>query len=128
MGKEIPEIIKNVGFDFHWDNKKVWELDINTEEIDIKELEWHFEIPFLDFNSSYDLSPNQVINNADKFKSEYDRTMKADLNYPIDIMFNKGQWLILDGLHRLMKAKILGMKKVRVRKVPHSKINEILKD
>lgn len=26
-------------------------------------------------------------------------------------MENKGRWLILDGLHRLMKASVLGMKK-----------------
>ncbi len=51
--------------------------------------------------------------------------MNADLTYPIDIMENKGRWLILDGLHRLMKAYSLGMKKVVVRKVPRELIPQI---
>ena len=54
--------------------------------------------------------------------------MKADLKYPIDIMENKGRWLILDGLNRLMKAYLLKMKTVKVRIIPRDKIPEILKD
>ena len=58
-------------------------------------------------------------------KEEYARTMKADLIHPIDIMTNKGRWLILDGLHRLMKASILKMKTVKVRKIPRKMIPKI---
>jgi len=53
--------------------------------------------------------------------------MNADLSYPIDIMENKGRWLILDGLHRLVKAKILGFDKVKVRKIPRTEILKIQK-
>jgi len=53
--------------------------------------------------------------------------MNSNLNYPIDIMQNKGRWLILDGLHRLIKSKILGMKKVKIRKIPRFEIPNILK-
>ena len=52
--------------------------------------------------------------------------MKSDLRHSIDIMENKGKWLILDGLHRLAKAKILGHTKVKVRKIPCSEIPNIL--
>ncbi len=128
MEKVLPKIIEEVGFDFSWSEKKVWALDIPVEKIDIKELEWHFEIPFWSTkNGYYDLKPNDVINFPENHQEEYDRTMKADLSYPIDIMENKGRWLILDGLHRLVKAKILGKTEVEVRKVPRSKIPEIEK-
>ena len=128
MKKNLPKIIEEVGFDFSWSEKKVWALDLPVEKIDIKELEWHFEIPFWSTkNGYYDLKPNDVINFSKNHKKEYDRTMKADLSYPIDIMKNKGRWLILDGLHRLVKAKILGKNDVEVRKVPRSKIPEIVK-
>ena len=69
--------------------------------------------------------PNGVINFPESHQEGYDRTMKSDLSYPIDIMENKGRWLILDGLHRLVKAKILGKTKVLVRKVSRDKIPEI---
>ena len=128
MKKILPKIIEEVGFDFSRSEKKVWALDIPVEKIDIKKLEWHFEIPFWSSKKGYyDLKPNDVINFSEKYQEEYDRTMKADLLYPIDIMKNKGRWLILDGLHRLLKAKKLGKSKVKVRKVSHDKIPEIMK-
>ena len=126
--KQLPKIIKDVGFDFNWSEEKVWSLDISVEMIDIKELVWHFEIPFWDTkNGYYDLKPIDVINYSEKFKEEYDRTMKSDLTYPIDIMKNKGRWLILDGLHRLVKAKILGKREIKIREIPRDRIVEIKK-
>ncbi len=119
MKKELPKIIEDVGFDFHWDNSKVWALDIPVEDMDISELEWHFDIPFWDKpNGYYDLKPNDVLSNPDLYKEEFERTMKADLSHPLDIMFWKERWLLLDGLHRLVKAKRLGYRNVKVRKIP----------
>jgi hypothetical protein len=121
----IPEIIKEVGFDFHWDEKKVWKLDYPVEKMRVSELEWHFKIPFIQNKKEYDLTPAEVIENPDLYKKEYERTMNADLAHPIDVMKNKGRWLILDGLHRLMKAKALGMKEVNVRKIPREEVQNI---
>ena len=128
MTKKLPKIIKDVGFDFDWSEKKVWALDIPVEEMNIKELGWHLEVPFWDKkNGYYDLMPSQVMQEPEKYKEEYDRTMNCNLDYPLDIMQNKGRWLLLDGLHRLVKAKILDIKKIRVRKIPRSKIPKITK-
>ena len=125
----IPKIIKDVGFDFWWQNKKVWNLDYPAEDMDISELEWHFEIPFWNTKSGrYDLKPIDVIVHPSEYAEEYTRTIKTDMTYPIDIMWNKGRWLILDGLHRLVKAEIQNMKKVRVRKIPTEDIPNIQKD
>ncbi len=124
--ENIPKIITEVGFDFDWDEKKVWSLDIPVTEMDVKELEWHFDIPFWNKDGIwYVLKPRDVINNPEEYKEEYSRTMKADLSHPIDIMKNKGRWLVLDGLHRLVKLAILGEKKVKVRIIPREKIPEI---
>lgn len=124
----LPPIIQEVGFDFRWDNQKVWNLDIPSEEIPLQLLTWHFDIPFLNWNGKpYTLYPRDVIANGKEFQEEYDRTMRADLSYPIDIMFNKERWLILDGLHRLMKAQILGLDNVSVRKISREFIPQIMK-
>lgn len=126
--KKIPKIIEEVGFDFGWSESKVWVLDFSVEEIPLSDLAWHFDIPFWDFlDDNYNLSPNQVVSDPEKYKVEYDRTMKADLSHPIDIMENKGRWLILDGLHRLVKARILGYDKISVRKIPRTEIPKIQK-
>ncbi|MFA4907933.1 MAG: hypothetical protein WC602_06685 [archaeon] len=128
MNKKIPKIIREVGFDFWWSNRKVRKLDYPPEKMNISELEWHFDIPFWNTKGGrYDLSPNEVMKFPEKHREEYGRAMKSDLRHPLDIMKNKGRWLMLDGLHRLVKCKILGCKKVRVRKIPRSGIKGALK-
>lgn len=128
MNEEIPDIIKEVGFDFDWDEEAVWNLNYPIEEMDIENLSQHFDIPFWNYNNQwYNLRPIDVVNNNQKYQEEYKKTMKANLDYPIDIMENKNKYLILDGLHRLVKAKILGYKKVNVRIIPRTEIENIKK-
>lgn len=128
MNKPLPKIIKDVGFDFHWSIEKVWLLDVSVEDISVDELKWHFDIPFWSSeNGFYDLRPLEVINDPKKWKKDYDRAMASDLKYPLDIMFWKNNWLLLDGLHRLVKANVLGIKTVKIRKIPVEAIPQITK-
>lgn len=129
MSRELPASIKEVGFDFSWDERKVWELDIPTEEMPISELAWHFDIPFIwsKPDGYYNVNPREVIEHPKLHPEEYERTLRSDTAYPIDIMFWKKRWLILDGLHRLMKQAIEGKQVVHIRKIPESAIPQILK-
>ena len=122
---DIPRVIQDVGFDFHWSEEKVWALDVPVEEADIAELTWHFDLPFLWERGVYDLLPRDVLDDPAAHRGEYERTLRADLVHPIDVMENKGRWLILDGLHRLMKASALGMKTVKLRRIPRACIPQI---
>ncbi len=122
----VPEYIRKVGFDFSWSEQKVWSLNLPVEDMSLKELEWHFELPFWNFaDGDYSLRPIDVMKNPEKFQEEYERVMNSDISYPIDIMQNKGRWVILDGLHRLLKHKVLGHGFVKVRKVPREMIDRI---
>lgn len=130
LKRELPDIIKDVGFDFSWDEKKVWQLDYPAEEMPMSELMWHLDIPFIwsKPNGYYDIKPIEVIRQPEKFREEYERTMQADTFYPIDVMYWKERWLILDRLHRLMKLYIQGQETVNIRKIPKSTIPQILKN
>ena len=126
--EDIPNSVLEYGFDFDWDEKDVWLLDYPTSKMKIDELEWHFNIPFWDYDkASYNLTPNQVIEDKDKYREQYERIMDSDISYPIDIMENKGRFVILDGLHRLTKCKILGHKEINVRIIPRKEIENIRK-
>ena len=126
--KGVPQIIQDVGFNFWWDVRKVWKLDYPVEDMDISELEWHFEIPFWNTEKGYyDLRPIDVMDSPSTHEEEFNRTMRTDLAYPVDIMMNKGRWLILDGLHRLVKARIQDIRKIKVRRIPRSEIKNIEK-
>ena len=125
--KECPEIIQKVGFDFDWDSEKVWSLKYPIQEMNITELLWHFDIPFWDkqHTNKYNLTPWQVIKHPTKHLLHNNKIKRASLKYPIDIMKNKGRWLILDGLHRLVKAYQQGHTTIQVRKIPRSEIKNI---
>jgi len=126
--QKLPQVIKEVGFDFHWSNEKVWNLDIRIEEMVMSELEWHFDVPFWNKPGGYyDLTPMEVLTVSDEYKEEFEKIMNSDLSYPLDIMFWKGRWLMVDGLHRLVKAKKIGMKTVKVRKLSQQHIPLIRK-
>ena len=125
---KIPESVLEYGFDFDWDEKDVWKLKYPVQEIASEILEWHFDVPFWNWNNEwYVLKPRDVINNPEKYKLEYERIMNSDISYPIDVMANKERLVILDGLHRLVKCNLLGMNKVKVRIIPRSEIPNISK-
>ena len=44
--------------------------------------------------------------------------MDADLAHALDVTLRDGRWVVLDGVHRLLKAVALGEAIVPVRKVP----------
>lgn len=125
----LPAIIRRVGFNFSWSEEKVWSLNVPVEEISISELEWHFDIPFWSTPGGYyNLKPNDVLKDRTKYWDEFERTMKADVSYPLDIIFWKNRWVLLDGLHRLLKLKVTGINMAKVRKIDKKFIPAISKD
>lgn len=118
-----------LGLDFgNWDEEKIWALNLPVVEMDIKELLWHFDAPFWpnDDDERWTITPWDVIHKIERSSKEQQKMEKSDLSYPIDILENKGRWLVLDGLHRLTKAYMQGKEKVRVRIIPKERLPEIL--
>lgn len=121
----------SVNLDFgNWEEEKIWALQLPVVEIDIKELLWHFDAPWWsnDSGERWTITPWDVINMNQGSANEQIKIEKADLLYPIDILENKGKWLILDGIHRLTKAYKQGQKKIKVRIIPREKLSEIIID
>jgi hypothetical protein len=129
MDITLPKIIKENCIEFEWKNKKIWQLHLPIEKMKISRLAWQFKIPFWSIgNKKYGLTPNEFMKNPKNYPSHYKRISNLDLQHPIDIIKNKkNKWEILDGLHRLVKAKMMGKKEVKVRKIPQSKVKEILR-
>lgn len=123
----LPSSVKEYGFDFYWDNAKVWKLKAPVTQLAVSELEWHFDVPFLwEGEGKYNLSARQVLENPDQHREEYDRMLRADTVHPIDVMENKGRLVILDGLHRLMKAYLNKKTHVYARIIPRRFIQDII--
>lgn len=118
-----------VGLDFgNWEDEKIWALDMPVSEMEVSELEWHLDCPFWESDNGerYTVTPRQVIEKFEGTTKEQEKVKQADTKYPIDIYFNKDKWLILDGLHRLVKLYAGGADKVNVRIISEDKLPLIL--
>jgi len=115
---------------FWRDNFKLWALDVPIEEMDINEFLWILNIPFWeDEDGNIVITPNEVINDLDKYPHHRDKIKNSDISYPIDIMKNKkDEWGILDGLHRLIKIYLKKESKIQVRKIPSEMIHLTARD
>ncbi|MBU0707366.1 hypothetical protein KKG41_03265 [Patescibacteria group bacterium] len=129
MINNLPIAIRDNCLDFSWDNEKVWKLNLPVEKMAISKLAWQFDLPFWKYGKvKYAITPNQVMANPRKFRYQYNRTMNSDLKYPVHIAKNKkGKWEMLDGLHRVVKAKALGHRTIKVKKVYKKHIKDIVK-
>lgn len=119
----------SVGLDFgNWEEEKIWALQLPVVEIDIIELLWHFDAPWWpnDRGECWTITPWDVLHKNQGSTNEQLKIEKADLLYPIDILENKGKWLVLDGIHRLAKAYKHGQEKVKVRIIPRERLSEII--
>ena len=54
------------------------------------------------------LRPCDVAANPERYLADYDRAMAADLSCPINVIYLRGRWVVMDGLHRLLKAWTCG--------------------
>jgi len=101
------DVNEALGIDFHWDVRKLWAADLPTVELDVAELSWLLNLPFWSVDRRCDVRPLEVANDPSGFADEHDRVMRADLQYPINVIWLRDRWIILDGLHRLLKAHVL---------------------
>lgn len=129
-GIQLPPEIEAVSFTFGRDMDKIHALDLPVEELPISELMWHLELPFfwLGKDSPFSLKPIDVINNPKLHAYRFNRIMGVNASYPIDVMWWKGRWQILDGLHRFCQQVVLGKSVFNVRKVPPDWADKISPD
>lgn len=72
------------------------------------------------------VTPWDVIRQIEGTLNEQSNIEKADLNFPIEVLEHRDRLLILDGVHRLVKAYKQGDKKIKARIIPREKLPEII--
>lgn len=110
---------KEIDLGFRIDDTKLWDLNIPTEEILVSELSFNFDIPYLEKEGTDDwnLSINDLIRDFNKEITHAKRVREVDLSFPIHIYNLNDNWIILDGVHRLVKALLEGQETIMVRKI-----------
>lgn len=100
---------RELGLTFWWDVRKLWSVDLPTVEVPVAELEWLLDLPFWDDGvHELALAPSTVAARPGEHLQEYRRTMTADLRCPINVIQLDDRLIVMDGVHRLLKAWLLG--------------------
>lgn len=115
----LPDLVEKYWRAFEWNAEALWALDLPAEPFPIARLEWILDVPLWpDDGRAYQLTPRQVLRQPHRYASSYRRVREANLMFPIEIAYYKGRWLVLDGVHRMVKAHEMGHEEILVRKVP----------
>jgi hypothetical protein len=103
-----PDSMREVFPQTHWQLGKLWALDLRVEPVEVADLLWMFDLPLWQLNGErFKVTPNQVAATPMNFRPHYERVMDADLDFPIHLVAYRGRLVVLDGVHRLLKAHFL---------------------
>ena len=114
-----PKILEDVGFDIYVDTSKLRDLPLSIQQMNINDLIWCFDFPVWekDGTDDWNLTPWEVIKSDVGTVEHRKKVDEVDMQYPIVIIPNKDKWVVLDGIHRLVKAYELGNKTIKVKKL-----------
>ena len=104
----MPAAVREVFPRQRWQLEKLWALELKVEPVEIGDLVWMFDLPLWQLNGQrFKVTPNQVAETPMNFRAHYERVMNADLDFPINLVAYRGRLVVLDGIHRLLKAHFL---------------------
>lgn len=123
----MPAVLHGVVLGFEWSRERLWELDLPVQWVAMSELRWLLSLPVWAFEGvPFVVSPRHVRADPDRYSVQYGRTMAADLAFPLHVLARRERVAtVLDGFHRLLKAELLGMDEVAVKKVPEACLDMI---
>ena len=108
----VPDRLQAVLPNVMWSRDRLHQLELPVVELLVDELAWQLDLPWWrDSHEYFSLSPLDVWREPVVHSSQWQRTLAADLTYPIHVL-ERGPLIVLDGVHRLLKA--FGQKRERI--------------
>jgi len=127
--KSLSNILTDYILPFDWDVRRVWELEREVTVRLVSDFARLLDLPLWssvpDQGMLFDISPREVIDHPQRSPHQHERILKADTDFPIDLLFYQKREWILDGVHRLAKLHMMGVDSVRTRLHPEEIIPRI---
>lgn len=107
---EIPTALRDWLLPIDWDRERLWALDLPRRRLELEELRWHLDLPWWRRAGVwFQVTPREFLAAPAAHPEHAARVESADLSYPLHVVPRHRRWLILDGIHRLVKAEMLGL-------------------
>jgi hypothetical protein len=122
-----PPELEGIVLDFDWDRARLHALVLPVEEIPVAALAWMLDLRWWKVaDAHFAVTPNQVRANPTQYAQHWERTLAADLAFPIHVAETApSRWTIVDGVHRLLKAEVAGERTIRVHRVDPAALEAI---
>jgi hypothetical protein len=121
LWSRAPEEIRRHMFDITWERADLFALPLPTETVSVARFLWQLELPYWrDGEHHFAVAPAHVRRDPRSHAQQWKRTMDADLTFPIYVVDGPLQETILDGVHRLLKASVLGVERLPCRRLSQS--------
>jgi hypothetical protein len=120
FSRQAPAELAGIILDFDWDRGRLHALRLPVEDVAVADLRWQLDLRWWKHaDRHFAVSPNEVRADPVRHSTHWERTLAADLAYPIHLAETApGRWTILDGVHRLLKADVLGQRHLGAHRVP----------
>jgi hypothetical protein len=125
----VPASLAAVLPNVMWSRDRLHRLALPVVELPVAELRWQLDLPWWRAGDRrFAVSPNQVRREPQLHAQQWRRTLDADLRFPIHLLQRvprdprdqRDPRVILDGVHRLLKADALGLLHVSAHVVSHA--------
>ncbi|MFH1111875.1 MAG: hypothetical protein V1712_02285 [Patescibacteria group bacterium] len=119
--KQPPRVLTDVGLSMFVDTTKLRALSLPIVEIDMEKLIWHFEMPVWekDGTDDWNLTPWEVIRKEKGSTTHQKRVEETDISHPIVVTNYNSRYVVLDGVHRLVKVYLNGGEKIKAKIIPN---------
>jgi hypothetical protein len=125
LWRKMPPVMQALLPNATWDRALLHELALPVVELAVAELRWMLDLPWWRVGERrFAVTPNQVRHAPERYASHWRRMLDADLDYPIDLL-QRQRLIILDGVHRLLKADVLGMRTMACRVLDQAQFAQI---
>jgi hypothetical protein len=123
----MPETVRDAIPTARWRRDALWALALPVEEVAVASLAWVFDLPLWAVDGvPFRVAPNEVRADPAAYVDQYRRTMASDPRDPIHLNLHNGRWTVLDGVHRLLKAAMLGWESIPAMKLSEADFRGIV--
>jgi len=104
----MPDVVRQALPTVPWRLDLLRAMELRVEPVEVADLTWMFDLPLWDHHGErFRVTPNQVTATPMNYRAQYERVMESDLDFPIHLVAYRGRLVVLDGVHRLLKAHFL---------------------
>ena len=90
-----------------WKLDQLHRLELPVEQLAVSDLLWLLDLPLWQLDGvRFRVRPRDVLDKPESFPHHMARIRAADLDYPIHVTDKSGRTTVLDGFHRLAKARL----------------------